>query len=159
MVPVAGPATASPNNRMRHHKPSPRVEYRQQESLRVSRSALLREKFAQLKTMKVDYEYFSPEGNTRNRRIKYAVNLEQARSVFRLECLNHECVGGDYDLSDLLAGAISERQGTVTGELCCQGWLNKNSIDRVRCRHIVRFELSLEYSRRAPKREAQLQPS
>jgi hypothetical protein len=77
--------------------------------------------------------------------------------VFRLDCLNHECVGGDYDLSEVLAEAIGERQGTVTGELCCQGWLNKNTIDRVRCRHIVRFRLNLEYARRAPKREARLQ--
>jgi len=142
---------------MRHKKLSPRVEYRQLEIQRVSRSSLLREKFAQLKTMTVDYEYFSPEGNTRNRQIKYTVNLDQARSVFRLECLNHECVGGDYDLSDVLAEAIAGRQATVTGELCCQGWLNKNTIDRLRCRHIVRFKLNLEYSRRPAKAESRLQ--
>jgi len=142
---------------MRHHKLSPRVEYRTQESQRVSRSALLREKFGQLKTMTVDYEYFSPEGNTRNRQIKYTVNLEQARSVFRLECLNHECVGGDFDLSEVLEEAVSARQATVTGERCCQGWLNKNTIDQVRCRHIIRFQLNFEYTRRAPKSEARLQ--
>jgi hypothetical protein len=142
---------------MRHHKLSPRVEYRTQESQRVSRSALLREKFGQLKTMTVDYEYFSPEGNTRNRQIKYTVNLEQARSVFRLECLNHECVGGDFDLSEVLEEAVAARQAKVTGERCCQGWLNKNTIDQVRCRHIIRFQLSFEYTRRASKSEARLQ--
>jgi len=142
---------------MRHKKLSPRAEHRQLEIQRISQSALLREKYEELKSMTVDYEYFNPEGSTRNRQIKYTVNLDQARSVFRLDCLNHECVGGDYDLSEVLAEAIGERQGTVTGELCCQGWLNKNTIDRVRCRHIVRFRLNLEYARRAPKREARLQ--
>jgi hypothetical protein len=142
---------------MRHHKLSPRVEYRTQESQRVSRSTLLREQFGQLKAMTVDYEYFSPEGNTRNRQIKYTVNLEQARSVFRLECLNHECVGGDYDLTEVLATAVTARQATVAGERRCQGWLNRNTIDQVRCGHIIRFQLNFEYVRRASKSQPRLQ--
>ncbi len=142
---------------MRQKKLSPRVEYRQLEIQRVNRSVFLREKHEELKSLTVDYEYFSPEGNARNRQIKYKVNLEQARSIFRLECLNHECVGGDYDLSEVLDEAVAGRRPSVTGELTCQGWLNKNTIDRVRCRHIVRFQLNFEYARRGAKTEARLQ--
>ena len=104
--------------------------------------------------MTVDFGYFSPEGVTQNRQIKYTVNPEHAKSVFRLDCINSECVGGDFDLSEALAQAVAARQATVTGEMCCQGWLSKTTIDRTHCHNILRYKLSLEYGRRASMESA-----
>ncbi len=134
---------------MRTKKLTPRSDYRQKESLRVSQSPPLAERFEELKALTVDFAYLNPDGGSRNRQIKYTVNIERARSVFRIDCLNHECVGGDFDLSDQLAQAIAGRQSSVTGEMKCAGWQNKESIDRVSCRHILSFKLALEYQRRS----------
>lgn len=133
---------------MRTKKLTPRSDHRQKESLRASQSPTLSEKFEELRALTVDFAYLSPEGVSRNRQIKYTVNIERARSVFRIECLNHDCVGGDYDLSEMLTQAVSQRQSRVTGELCCQGWQDKDSIDKVHCHHKLSFTLALEYQRR-----------
>lgn len=100
---------------------------------------------------------FSSEGVTRNHQIKYTVNPEHAKSVFRLDCANQECVAGDFDLSEALAQAVAARRATVSGEMCCEGWLNKATIDSIHCHSILRYKLSLAYGKRPAKGIAQLQ--
>jgi hypothetical protein len=134
---------------MRPQKFTPRADYRQEEARRVAASASLSEKFRDLKSLTVEFAYFSPEGITRNSQIKYTVNPDHAKSVFRLDCCNTECIRGDYDLSEVLAQAVASRQTTVAGEMRCQGWLSKTTIDRFCCNNILRYTLSLEYKARA----------
>ena len=107
--------------------------------------------------MTVEFEYFSPEGLTRNRQIRYTVNPDHAKSVFRLDCLNDECVCGDFDLSEALSQAVANRQATAVGEMHCQGWMSKTTIDKIRCRNILRYKLSLQYGVPAPTRVDELQ--
>jgi hypothetical protein len=142
---------------MRPQKFTPRADYRLAESLRTKASITLSEKFRGLKALTVEFAYFNPEGVTRNSAIKYTVNPDYAKSVFRLDCMNSECVGGDFDLSQAIAQAVDARQTTVNGEMCCQGWLSKTTIDRVHCHNIMRYKLSLEYGTRAPIEIPQLQ--
>ena len=142
---------------MRHQKFTPRADYRIAESLRAKASVSLSEMFPELTALTVEFAYFNPEGVTRNSKIKYTVNPEFAKSVFRLDCMNSECVAGDFDLSAAVAEAVGARQATASGEMCCQGWLSKTTIDRVHCHNILRYELSLEYGNRAPTEIPQLQ--
>ena len=124
---------------------SPRSEYLQQENLRTQQSPSLKEKFPALKSVTVDLGHYDPEGLARSSQIKYTVNVEHAKSVFRVACHNQECVRGDFDLSAALAGAVAEKSTTVSGELCCQGWRNRATIDTVPCRNILRYKLTLGY--------------
>lgn len=142
---------------MRPQKFTPRADYRLAESLRTKESITLSEKFRGLKALTVEFAYFNPEGVTRNSAIKYTVNPDYAKSVFRLDCMNSECVGGDFDLSAAITHAVGARQTTVSGEMCCQGWLSKTTIDRIHCHNILRYKLSLEYGTRAPLEIPQLQ--
>jgi len=124
---------------------SPRGEYLQQENLRVLESVSLAAKFSALKSLTVDLGHFDPEGRSRHSQIKYTVNLEHAKSVFRVACHNHECVRGDFDLSEVLVEAVGARRKVVTGELCCQGWRSKTAIDTLPCRNILRYTITLGY--------------
>lgn len=142
---------------MHHNKLTPRATYRQQEARRTQESVSLSEKFPELKSLTVEFGYFTPQGVTRNRQIKYTVNPDHAKSVFRLDCVNHECVGGDFDLSEALAQAVAARKSTVTGEMCCQGWLSKTTIDSIHCLDIMRYKFTLAYGKRAAKSLTQLQ--
>jgi hypothetical protein len=128
-----------------HRKIGPRAEYRQQENQRIQDSVSLADKFQVLKSLTVDFTYFDSEGLSRNSEIKYTVNLAHAKSVFRIDCPNHECVCGDFDLSEDLARAVAAQQTTATGELHCRGWLSKNTINRVHCSNSLRYKLSLAY--------------
>jgi hypothetical protein len=89
--------------------------------------------------------YSTSEDADRSSEIKYVVNLAHAKSVFRFDCLNGECVGGDFDLSEELANAVRARRPVATGEMCCQGWSSKSTINTVRCHNILRYKLSLGF--------------
>jgi hypothetical protein len=131
---------------MHTQKTNPRVEYRLLESQRIKDSTSLAEKFPKLKSLKVDLDYYDPTGIIRNGGMKYKANLEHAKSVFCFNCVNGECVGGDYDLSEELAQAIAKRRKFVNGELRCKGVRHyKERKERVPCQNILRFKLSLGY--------------
>jgi hypothetical protein len=130
---------------MPHHKIGARAEFRLKEGQRIKDSVPLSEKFPKLKSLKVDLEYFTADGVTRSSQIKYVVNLAHAKSVFRFDCLNKECVRGDFDLSDALAEAIAKRRKLAVGEMRCPGWRNKDEIKKNPCKNILRYKLSLAY--------------
>jgi hypothetical protein len=130
---------------MHVHKISPRKEYLQQQKQRVLDSISLAEKFPKLKSLTVDLGYFGPEGITKNSQVKYTVNLEHAKAIFCFGCHNHECVRGDFDLSDVLVEAVAARRRAVSGEVRCLGWRNRASIDTVPCHNLLRYKLTLKY--------------
>ena len=130
---------------MRHHKLGARAEYRQQEEQKIKDSASLAEKFRELKFLTVEFGYFNAQGVSQNRQIKYTVNLAHAKSVFRFPCHNHECVRGDFDLSEVLAEAVAAHRTSVSSEMVCQGWHNRATIDTVPCHNILRYKLTLGY--------------
>lgn len=123
----------------------PRFEYREQESQRVKDSPTLATKFPQLKALIVDLGYFNSAGTSKNSQIKFLPNLDNAKSVFRIDCPNGGCIGGDFDLTKPLADAVAQQRTTVTAEMSCEGWQNKTTIDTVRCHNILRYTLRLEY--------------
>ena len=130
---------------MPRHKLGARAKFRLEEGQRVTDSVTLSVKFPRLKSLKVDLEYYTADGATRSSQIKYVVNLAHAKSVFRFDCLNKECVCGDFDLSEVLAKAVAARHPLETGEMRCQGWRNKDEIKKVYCRNILRYKLHLAY--------------
>ncbi|MGD1018763.1 MAG: hypothetical protein ABSA12_05530 [Verrucomicrobiia bacterium] len=130
---------------MHQQKHGPRAEYRQEEGQRVKESATLGEVFQKLKRLTVNLEYSDPQGVVKSKQVKYEVNLANAKSVFRFNCLNDECIRGDFDLSNELAKAVSERRSSVSGEVVCQGWRSRTTIDSVHCHNILRYTLSLGY--------------
>lgn len=130
---------------MQTHKLTPRAEYRQQENLRINASPNLAERFPKLKALTVELTHFDAGGVHKTSHIKYTVNLANAKSVFSFTCPNHECVGGDFDMSEPLARAVESRATSAAGELCCQGWQSKTTIHSVYCHNVLRYKLTLVY--------------
>ena len=126
-------------------KLGPRAEYLQQQHQRVKDSASLQERYRELKSLTVEMAYFDEGFTVRRGEMKYTVNLAHAKSLFRFSCPNDECVCGDFDLSSELANAIAARQETASGELICQGWRSRTTIDNVLCRNVLRYKLSIGY--------------
>ncbi len=124
---------------------NPRQEHRQEQRRRVEESALLNARFPQLKGLKVNLEFFDRDGGIRTKEMTYHINVEHARSVLLFACANGECIGGDFDLTRDLAGAIKSRQRTVTGQVNCRGTRKKASKESVPCRSILRYTRNLAY--------------
>jgi hypothetical protein len=123
----------------------PRFDYREQEGRRVLESPTLAHQFPELKSLTVDLGHFTSAGITRNSQIKFQPNLDNAHTVFRIDCPNQGCIRGDFDLTKALGEAVAAHRTTVTAELCCQGWQSKTTIDTVHCHNILRFTLRLGY--------------
>ena len=130
---------------MPHHRLGPRAEYRLQESKRTENSASLEQTYKKLKALNLVLVFYGTDGVSRLGEIKYKFNLESAKSIFRFNCRNEECIGGDFDLTDELAKAVAARRKTVSGELCCQGWKNPAGINTTHCHNVLHYELALRY--------------
>lgn len=126
-------------------KTNPRAEYRLRQSERANKSVSLAEKFPTLKSLTVNLEYFDTAGLRKNGEMTYKVNLHHAKSVFSFVCRNGECVGGDFDLSSVVAEAVSGRRKIAVGKLQCQGWRTKAKQNKVPCHNLLHYKLSLGY--------------
>ena len=123
----------------------PRAEYRYQQGQRVTAAPCLAEKYLKLKSLTVNAGYYAPAGLIKYRQLTYAVNIDHAKSVFRLNCSNDECVQGDHELTEEIAKAIANGTKIVAGELCCGGWQNKAAMQKTKCNHVLRYKLKLGY--------------
>jgi hypothetical protein len=130
---------------MQHNKMGPRAEYRQQENLRINASPNIGEKFQGLKSLTVDLVYYEANETHKTGQLKYSVNLANAKSAFSFVCPNSYCVGGDFDLSQELADAVTDGEEIVSGKVRCEGWQSKTTIDSVKCGNILRYTFSLAY--------------
>jgi hypothetical protein len=132
---------------IRHvRKLNPRTEYRLRRIELVNNSPTLSAKFPKLKMLSITLDYFDSSGTIRNGGMKYKLNLEHGKSLFCFNCVNADCVGGDYDLSELLAQAIETCRKVVQGEARCQGIRhNKDLQKRAPCQSILRYKLILGY--------------
>jgi hypothetical protein len=130
---------------MHHQKLGPRAEYRRREGERIKSSVSLAERFGQLKSLSAELSYFGPQSLTPTGQLKCTFNLAHAKSVFRFDCPNQECVEGDFDLSSDLAGAVAARHTTLSGKLICQGWRSKTTINTVPCGHVICYKLTAGY--------------
>jgi hypothetical protein len=127
-------------------KPNPRTEYRLRRTEQIDKSPALSEKFPTLKLLRVTVDYFDSTGAMRSGGMKYKVNLAHGKSLFCFNCVNPDCVGGDYDLTEKLAQAIADKRKLVEGELRCQGTRhNKERKNERPCQSILRYKLTLGY--------------
>lgn len=125
-------------------KSGPRAEHRERENARANRSESLAHKFPLLTSAYLDLAFSNSDGRQAST-IRYRPNLENARSVFLLDCPNPDCVEGDFDLSHDLATAYVHRHEAANGEVRCQGWRSPTTVGRSRCDSVLRFQLHLEY--------------
>lgn len=126
-------------------KMGPRGKYLLEERERIKLAASLADTFPGLKSLSALLSYFGPFSRSPQSEVKCTFNLAHAKALFRFPCPNNECVAGSFDLSAALAQAAAERRQTVIGELRCQGWQSKATIDQVRCDHVLRYKLMLEF--------------
>jgi len=132
---------------IRHvRKPNPRMEYRLRRTEEINESPTLSAKFPNLKLLHITVDYFDSSGRIRNGGMKYKLNLAHGKSLFCFNCVNSDCAGGDYDLSERLAQAIETCRKVVQGELRCQGMRHNKELKESRpCQSILRYKLTLGY--------------
>jgi hypothetical protein len=128
-------------------KQGARAKYQERQGRRVKESRTLSEEFPRLKSLTVDVRYLDPDAPGTPHALKFAVDIQHAKSVLRFHCPNTECIRGDFDLTGELAKAVKRHCTTITGEMPCPGWLSKNTIGTIHCHNALQYTLHLGYSR------------
>jgi hypothetical protein len=126
-------------------KRNPRQEYRLKQRQEIDAAPIIAAKFPRLKSLTVTLEYFDASGTTKNGEMKCKVNLEHAKSLLWFACPGGECIGGDFDLSQALAGAVSGGKKVASGEVRCRGTRKRADKEQVPCQTLLRYKLSLNY--------------
>jgi hypothetical protein len=126
-------------------KRNPRQEYQLQQREKIEGSLSMSKKFPKLKSLKVTLEYYDATGVTKNGELKCKMNVEHAKSALWFACPGVECMRGDFDLSEALAKAVGDRKKVAIGEMRCQGTRKRGDRERVPCRALLRYKLTLIY--------------
>ncbi len=66
--------------------------------------------------------------------------LPDSSALFRIDCLNKECVDGGFDLTHIITGMIKNRKKSVKGNLICEG--DFPSADH----STIDFEVAIKYA-------------
>jgi hypothetical protein len=61
-------------------------------------------------------------------------------ALFRIDCLNKECVSGGFDLTQVITGMIRNRREAAKGNLSCEG--NGPSSDH----STIAYEVAIQYA-------------
>src|SRR5437868_4831567 len=92
-------------------------EFREREKLRIDATPKLSEKFRQVKTLKIELDYFEGDSTRRLSLVTYTLNLDHACAAFTFPCPNDSCLEGDFDLSLRLTEAVQNQQANIKGEM------------------------------------------
>ena len=141
------PMTTQPEHLQARRKPhlGLRADFKQRERLRAHSSLTLAEEYPHLKKLSVELTFRNGRNGGKSNTIKYSANVAHAKSVFRFDCPNGECIEGDFDLSELLTEAYAERQTEVSGESRCEGWRDRSAVGTSQCQQTLSFRLMLGY--------------
>jgi hypothetical protein len=126
-------------------KLNPRQQYRLRQRDLIEASPFIAEKFPHLKALKLSLEYYDAAATTKSAELKCTLNLGRARSALWYACPCHDCIGGDFDLSEALANAVAGQRRQMTGDLRCAGTRKEAHGDRVPCKTLLRYRLNLSY--------------
>ncbi len=61
-------------------------------------------------------------------------------ALFRIECLNKECLDGGFDLSQVITGMIRNHKEAAKGDLICEG--NSTSANH----STIAYEVAIQYT-------------
>jgi hypothetical protein len=122
-----------------------RAAQRLEQKTRIIEAPTLAEQFPSLRSLKVRLQFLNHSAAESRNELKYSVNLLHAKSIFTFRCQNPECIGGDFDLSRELAAAVNGGRRKAAGEMQCQGWRARDTINATHCSKVLRFELSLAF--------------
>ncbi|MEK4006404.1 hypothetical protein [Paenibacillus sp. FSL H3-0333] len=107
--------------------------------------ASIREDYPEVLSIKSQFKFYDSEtGRLTNTTDQRDINLD-FYPHFNINCICWECVNGGHDLNMIIHTSIKERITDVTGSSICQGWQDRQRINRHRCNTRLEYFYSIEY--------------
>ena len=110
----------------------------------LKRSPLLNKKYPKVTDVNIEMSYEDPDGlcNFNPEQRKYS---QKDKAFFNIKCPSVECVSGGFDLSLEVDKLVSSHLDKLEGTVLCQGWLDKERINRSRCWLKLDYTISAKY--------------
>lgn len=121
------------------------LEERLREHERINNAPTLVQQFPKLKSLSAVLGYFDTGRNTPAGELRYRANVQHARAILTFNCPNATCRGGGFDLSSVLATAVTQKRRSAQGEMQCQGTRTIAKLQKP-CQHVLQYKLTLAYA-------------
>ena len=73
--------------------------------------------------------------------------LSDSRAHFDLDCPYRECIGGGFNLTDIISRMISVGQSELADKLNCQGWQDLERLNKYHCLLELQFKITVQYKK------------
>ena len=70
---------------------------------------------------------------------------EASKALFDIECPHVECVEGGFSLAGAVDGTVDGTLTTSMALLACQGWQDRERVNKNRCLLEGSFDIGIEY--------------
>jgi hypothetical protein len=121
--------------------------YEQEKQMRreaYNRSLIVKEMYPQVAKIIVDMKFKEPDwgGDPDPRQSTYS---QESKAFFKIDCPHVECISGGFDLSTPIDKLVASRLEKVDGTITCQGWQDKERINKHRCLLKLNYTISAYY--------------
>ena len=108
------------------------------------RSPLLKERYPQVSSIAVEMDFKNPDwgGDPDSKKESYS---QESKAFFKIDCPHVECISGGFDLSNAISTLISSKSDRAEGSIVCQGWQDKERINKHRCLLELKYTIIVNY--------------
>jgi hypothetical protein len=108
------------------------------------RSPPLKEKYPKVKDLTVEISFKDYDGGS-NPEPKQENYSQESKAFFKIACPHRECVSGGFDFSSAINELVTSRLDKLDGTITCQGWQDKERINKHRCFLELHYKISVKY--------------
>ena len=130
---------------MRRKKPDIYERQKQRYWEAYHRAPLLKEEFPQLSSLVIEMAFEEPDwgSNPSPRRERFGPD---SRAFFEMTCPHVECISGGFDLSTAVSKLVASGKTESSGFLTCQGWQDRERINKYRCLLKMEYKIIAAYA-------------
>ncbi len=131
---------------MSRRKPDIHERQKQIRNQECLRSPLLKEKYPQVADIIVEMIFKNPDsgGNPKLEPMEYS---QESKAFFKIECPYRECVSGGFNFSFDIDKLVTSRLDKLDGTITCQGWQDKERINKHGCYLELNYTISAKYKK------------
>ncbi len=104
------------------------------------RSPSVKELYSQVDSIEVEMNFNNPDGGGDPVAKKESYS-QASKAFFKIDCPHVECVSGGFNLSSAISDLISSEKVRIEGGIVCQGWQDRERINKHRCLHELKYTI------------------
>ena len=112
--------------------------------LEIRNKGLTEDRYPKIEAIKFEMNYIDPDLLTAPHSKNY-IRYPSQSAYFFFDCPYYECVDGGHDLTSIVEKMNDECIKEQTGRLVCQGWQDKNRINKNRCLCELNYKIIIDY--------------